>query len=139
MSLRSSGLGVAVLALLALTVMPAIAAAGGNSNNAHMCHHGGWQSLYTSTGATFTNQGGCVAYGAHGGTVVTEPPYVGQSVCESAGGTFSVGGTVPIYNVPAIWTCGGGNLGSPNAYPCVPDGGNAMLYYTGITYCFRAY
>jgi len=72
-------------------------AVGGNSENAKMCQHNGWQTLKTSTGSSFANQGACVSYGAHGGTFVTETQ--SQRDCESFGGTFVTGTT------PVIWTC----------------------------------
>jgi hypothetical protein len=41
----------------------------------------------------FTNQGGCVSYGAQGNTILTEPPNAWKTACERAGGTFSVSNT----------------------------------------------
>jgi hypothetical protein len=56
-------------ALFALTVGVATAAAGsGNSANAKMCQKGGWMGLVGADGTTFSNDGACVSYGAHGGT-----------------------------------------------------------------------
>ncbi len=40
---------------------------GGNSSNAKLCQHGGWQALVRSDGTMFPNQGACVSFGAHGG------------------------------------------------------------------------
>jgi hypothetical protein len=65
---------VAVYAITAAIALPVVgwatlvdAAPGGNSANAHACQKGGWQTLQTATGDSFTNQGACVSYGAHGG------------------------------------------------------------------------
>jgi hypothetical protein len=50
-------------------------------------------------GSSFANQGDCVSYGAHGGTLVAKSQ--SQFDCESFGGTFSTGTT------PFLWTCRG--------------------------------
>lgn len=42
---------------------------GGNSPNAKACQKNGWQSLVTSTGASFSSEEECVAYAAMGGTL----------------------------------------------------------------------
>jgi hypothetical protein len=88
-----------VVALLAGCVLSfgAATAFGGNSLNAEACQHGGWKTLKTADGASFANDGACVAYGAHGGTYLTETK--SQRDCESFGGTFVVGTT------PIFWTC----------------------------------
>lgn len=60
----------AAVALIALAVGLATATAGGgNSANAKRCQKNGWQTLVTSTGATFANEDECTAYGARGGVV----------------------------------------------------------------------
>lgn len=51
----------------------------GNSQNAHLCQHGGWMSLQGSDGSQFSNEGACVSYGAHGGTIVPIPPAIAVS------------------------------------------------------------
>lgn len=58
----------AAVALIALAVGLATATAGGgNSANAKRCQKNGWQTLVTSTGATFANEESCTSYGAGGG------------------------------------------------------------------------
>ena len=57
------------LVLLGVTFSSAVAAPGGNSANAKLCQKGGWEDLQRSNGTTFTNQGACVSYAAHGGTL----------------------------------------------------------------------
>jgi hypothetical protein len=57
-----------VLAVGALAVGLATATAGGgNSASAKRCQKDGWQTLVTSTGATFASEEECTAYGARGG------------------------------------------------------------------------
>ena len=53
-------------------MMPSLAAPGGNSDNAHSCQKGGWQSLarWESPGIAFMDQDECVSYGADGGEIV---------------------------------------------------------------------
>lgn len=41
----------------------------GNSANAKQCQKNGWQTLVTSTGATFASEEECTSYGAHGGVL----------------------------------------------------------------------
>lgn len=66
-------IGRVAVALLAASVfglsqVAVASASGGNSANAKLCQHGGWQTLYNSaTGAGFSNEGACVSYGAKGG------------------------------------------------------------------------
>ena len=67
-------------ALLAMATVSTAAgaapgAAGGNSDAAHACQQGGYQSLVGTDGG-FANVGECVSYAAHGGTFVT--PGAGQ-------------------------------------------------------------
>ena len=73
----------------AVAAGPAVAAKGGNNDNAKLCQKGGWQSLFTATGGTFASQDECVSYGAQGGTILTAPPNLWQAACETNGGTFS--------------------------------------------------
>jgi hypothetical protein len=59
-----------VCAAIALTAGLATATAGGgNSTNAKQCQKDGWQTLVTSTGATFTSEDQCTSYAARGGVV----------------------------------------------------------------------
>jgi hypothetical protein len=70
LSLKKSVLAFAVLAALATAFVfagGALAANGGNSDNAKLCQ--GWQSLMDSSATQFSNEGACVSYGAHGGAI----------------------------------------------------------------------
>jgi hypothetical protein len=68
---------VAVVVSLAVAasvgVASATAAKGGNSENAKLCQKGGWMDVQGSDGTQFANQGECVSFGAHGGTIVPKP------------------------------------------------------------------
>jgi hypothetical protein len=48
---------------------PLMVTGGGNSLNAKSCQKNGWQSLVTSTGATFASETACTSYAAKGGTL----------------------------------------------------------------------
>lgn len=72
--------------LISLSAMPvALAAPGGNSDNARLCQKGGWQSLARaeSPAIAFVNQGECVRYGAQGGEII--PLFVGPTINISGG------------------------------------------------------
>lgn len=51
----------------------------GNSQNAHLCQQGGWKTVEGSNGTLFSNDGACVSYGAHGGTIIPIPPSISVS------------------------------------------------------------
>lgn len=87
---RALALAVALTALALATGTAAGAEGGGNSANAHLCQHGGWQDLTTSTGESFANTGDCVSYAARGGALIPKltPMQQFQVVCEESGGTF---------------------------------------------------
>lgn len=61
-----------LLVALVLAMLPLAVSAQGNSDSAHACQKGGWQTLARSERATlaFASEDECVAYGAHGGTLV---------------------------------------------------------------------
>ena len=68
---------IVVLALLlALTLAVPLMGAKGNSGNAKACQKGGWEALApaASPSTGFTSEEACVAYGAKGGSLVTEVP-----------------------------------------------------------------
>jgi hypothetical protein len=44
--------------------------AAGNSDAAHACQQGGYLTLHRADGTTFANEGQCVSYAAHDGTIV---------------------------------------------------------------------
>ena len=67
---------VTLAVVLSLGVATATAAAGGNSANAKICQKGGWMNYQGSDGTQFANQGKCVSYGAHGGTLQLITPTV---------------------------------------------------------------
>jgi hypothetical protein len=81
---------IGVVALAASTVVagPAVAAKGGNSDNAHACQQGGHQSLLEAeTGNPFKNAGDCVNDGAQG-----SPPFgtAGKAACGDIDGSFVI-------------------------------------------------
>lgn len=100
------------LALLVLSAAANTASGGGNSANAKLCQHGGWQHVQGMDGTRFVNQGDCVSYAAHGGTLVPIPspaisatvrtdtlctPTCGPVFFITVTGTgFTPGGTVPL-------------------------------------------
>jgi hypothetical protein len=57
------------LLLAAIVVSGTALAGGGNSANAKKCQKNGWQTLVTSTGATFASEEECTSYGAQGGVI----------------------------------------------------------------------
>ena len=60
--------GVLAVAVSAVAAGPAVAAKGGNSDNAHACQQGGHQNRFEAeTGNPFKNAGDCVSHGAKGG------------------------------------------------------------------------
>lgn len=72
LSPKQSLLGLALLAAVASALVfagGALAANGGNSANAKLCQKGGWQTLMDSSAASFSGEGACVSYGAHGGVI----------------------------------------------------------------------
>lgn len=97
LSLKKSLVGLALVAAIAsafVFVGGALAAPGGNSANAELCHS--WQTLMDSSAAPFSNEGDCVSYGAHGraiyakATLTLEPcatqPFDGLCVSTSGFG-----------------------------------------------------
>lgn len=70
-----------------------------------MCQKGGWQSLYTSTGGTFTSEDQCTSYAAHGGTLRTTPNQAAID-CAALGGTYGNNDLIGV-SAPVIFTCDG--------------------------------
>ena len=61
-------LGALAVALSAAVAGPAVAAKGGNSDNAHACQQGGHENRFEAeTGNAFKNAGDCVSHAAQGG------------------------------------------------------------------------
>ena len=56
--------------VLTVGVTPAVAG-GGNSANAKLCQKDGWKQWVRTDQTAFTNQGDCVSYGAHAGTLTS--------------------------------------------------------------------
>jgi hypothetical protein len=69
LSPKKSLLVLALITALASAVFAggALAASGGNSDNAKLCQD--WPALMDSSGTQFSNEGACVSYGAQGGAV----------------------------------------------------------------------
>src|SRR5262245_1495287 len=97
---------------LALAVGVATATAGngngGNSANAKKCQKDGWKKLVRSDGTPFKNQGDCVSYAAHGGTLTSPTAdislsYSGGALMVSNAGPLAASVTVNIFRA-----CGGG-------------------------------
>lgn len=63
--------GLALMAALAVSVAPVVAAPAGpgNSPNAEACQKGGWMTLVREDGTAFTSGGTCTSYAAKGGTL----------------------------------------------------------------------
>ena len=81
LSPRKSLLALALIAALAVFAGGALAANGGNSDNAKLCQD--WPALMDSSGAQFSNEGACVSSAAHGSAVyalasLTVEPSVSQ-------------------------------------------------------------
>jgi hypothetical protein len=97
--------GTAVVAFAVLSaVVPASALAHRGSagrDPARLCQRGGWRTLQTSAGRSFRNQGQCVRYAAHGGSLGSAPPgddeALWQMVCQDGGGSFTAS--------PGLWDC----------------------------------
>lgn len=111
------GIVVVLLALLGLSAGGAVASAssGGNSANAKLCQKGGWTTLARSEDSSaFANQGDCVSYAAHGGTLVTKGR--SQLYCESLAGVFSTDPASSVRTTPwdgeqFAWSCLGAQIG----------------------------
>ncbi len=66
-------LAIVALIMGTLVLGTAVAADGGNSDAAHACQRGGYANYTRTDGTTFANQGQCVSYAAHGGTLKPVP------------------------------------------------------------------
>jgi hypothetical protein len=120
----------------------ALAAKGGNSANAKLCHKDGWQTLMDSSANAFASEDECVSYGAQGGAIYAlarlnvercaDQPFDGLCVSTSGFGlaptTFVTtpllkNGT-PVTTEFLIVQADGTVSGSPFSHfeaPCVPD------------------
>ena len=67
---RSVVVGALAVMVSAVAAGPALAAKGGNSDNAHACQQGGHAHRFEAeTGRPFKNAGDCASHGAKGGTL----------------------------------------------------------------------
>jgi hypothetical protein len=67
--MRKNSKFIVVAGALVALAAPSAAMASGNSDAAHTCQQGGWQTVVRQDGTSFANQGDCVSYGAHGGVL----------------------------------------------------------------------
>ena len=64
--------GVVAVAVSVVVAGPALAAKGGNSDNAHACQQGGHENRFEAeTGNLFKNAGDCASHGAQGGATAS--------------------------------------------------------------------
>jgi hypothetical protein len=70
----------------AFATTSALAEAPGNSGDAQACQNEGWQTLQTSAGSLFANQGQCVSYAAQGGLLVARPSLIVTATIGFCGG-----------------------------------------------------
>ena len=97
------------LLLVCFVVSGPALARGGNSASAKLCQKGGWATLQSSTGGTFTSEDACVSYGAQGGSlfkpsVTVDPTHVGEGVNSSVtvvGFHPSSSGDLTVHVLPA--------------------------------------
>jgi hypothetical protein len=62
------GAGIVAVAVSVVAAEPAVAAKGGNSDNAQACQQGGHENRFEAeTGRAFKNAGDCASHGAQGG------------------------------------------------------------------------
>jgi hypothetical protein len=93
------GAGIVAVAVSVVAAGPAVAAKGGNSDNAHACQQGGHESRFEAeTGRAFENAGDCASHGAQGGAtsslqILTTPTY--SCPPETCWGTVSGSGLQP--------------------------------------------
>jgi hypothetical protein len=129
---------VALSAALAVGVAAKPSGAGpgdgsGNKLSAKSCQKGGWQSLYTSTGQSFSSEEQCTSYAAGGGTLSTTPSL--QSQWETA--CVNGGGVVETTNPSVQWVChnsGGLSQATKDALaPICQNAGGTTFTYPGTT------
>ena len=133
-----------VLGLITLTAVLTGAAVAGNSNGAKeatwkLCLKGGWETLYTSNGGTFSSQKDCVSYAKQGGTLFTSRT---EATCQFYGGTFSTDPATDLLGAGGtfVWSCNGLAPFSLRGAQlltledlCTNDGGNALFSTTNST------
>jgi hypothetical protein len=94
-------IGVLAVVVSVVAAGPAVAAKGGNSNNAHACQQGGHEILVDAQRPEipfpFRNPGDCTSFGAHGGdtsSLIIQPSQPGSYTCPGAPGDELCWGTV---------------------------------------------
>ena len=96
-------IGVLVLAASTVVAGPAVAARGGNSDNAHACQQGGHENRFEAeTGNPFKNAGDCASHAAQGGATSSLQVLTDTYPCADSGtcwGTVSGSGLLGPYFV----------------------------------------
>jgi hypothetical protein len=140
---------IVVAGALGALAAPTAAMAAGNSDNAHACQQGGWQTLVRQDGTGFTNTGDCVSYAANGGVLKLKSDLnvsgsenfskdqVGDTPATFSGGTidpsdYATGENAPGF-VPGATVNNGGTGGSilQSDYYFTPFGAGSHFLFTG--------
>jgi hypothetical protein len=133
-----------VLGLILMSAVLTGAAVAGNSNGGKdaswkLCLKGGWETLYTSNGGSFSSQKDCVSYARQGGTLFTSKT---QATCQFYGGTFSTDPATDVVGPGGtfVWSCNGIPPFSLRGAQlltleglCTQDGGNTLASTTDGT------
>jgi hypothetical protein len=121
--------GAVAVAVSAVAVGPAVAAKGGNSDNAHACQQGGHENRFEAeTARSFKNAGDCASLGAQGGATGFLQLATGTYMCGGATcwGALSGSGLDPHADVLVIAT-GGAAAGSIVAMRQADATGNLLV------------
>ena len=117
----------------------AVASNGAKDATWKLCLKGGWETLYTSNGGTFSSQKDCVSYAKQGGTLFTSRT---EATCQFYGGTFSTDPATDLLGAGGtfVWSCNGLAPFSLRGAQlltledlCTNDGGNALFSTTDST------
>jgi hypothetical protein len=106
-------IGALAVAVSTVVAGPAVAAKGGNSDNAHACQQGGHENRFEAeTGNPFKNSGDCASHGAKGGATASLQLATGTYSCRAGEcwGTVSGSGLAPQAEWLVINGGGSGNL-----------------------------
>ena len=113
--LRGFGGRALAVAVSVVAAGPAVAAKGGNSDNAHACQQGGHENRFEAeTGSPFKNAGDCASHGAKGGAssslqILTSPTYSCRDFSKGCFGVVTGSGLKP-QEVWAVIALDDGNL-----------------------------